>query len=63
MSLQTSGNKAQVILHSSARSKPANRNSSRRHFSLISNVARIVQIKLRRIVLTCRLIRTGHAIQ
>ena len=43
-SLQNSGNKAEVILHSS---EPANRNSSRRDFSLMSGThARMVQIKL-----------------
>ena len=33
-SRQTSGNKAQVILHSSASSEPENRISNRRDFSL-----------------------------
>ena len=35
---QTSGNKAQVILHSSASNEPANRNSTRPDFSLMSGV-------------------------
>ena len=55
---QTSGNKAQVILHLSASSEPASRNSSHRDFSLNDN-ARMHGSK--QVVKNCAYIRTGHA--